>query len=328
MKLDTARIESHCARPGTPITLLHGPDSGLAAERALQLVKSVPGAAADPFRYAELFSPDAATFLSEATAAALTGGQRVIRVRDATDALAKAIESLTNPEALIVLEAGELTAKSKLRAAAEKALHVATIACYPIDPPRLAGALTARLRAAGKVIDSDAAAYAAANLTGEAGPLAAAVELLALYAGTENRLTLADVTAALPDGGASSLSDAIDAALAGDAAAADRAVTLAFEDGVSPIALLRTLLSELLRLRIAAAAMAGGASPQTAMAAMRPPVFFKRQPIVTRILARWRSADKIDPAIRTALGAERACKQTATPDHAVCRQTLLALAGA
>ncbi len=61
------------------------------------------------------------------------------------------------------------------------------------------------------------------------------------------------------------------------------------------------------------------------MSAMRPPVFFKRQTLVTRILTLW-SVPALTEAIRAALAAETACKQTLTPEHAYCRQTLLALA--
>jgi DNA polymerase-3 subunit delta len=85
------------------------------------------------------------------------------------------------------------------------------------------------------------------------------------------------------------------------------------------------LLGELMRLRVAASAMAGGASASEAMGAMRPPVFFKRQPMVTRALALWNVAT-LTQAIQAALAAETACKQTLTPEHAYCRQTMLALA--
>ena len=111
------------------------------------------------------------------------------------------------------------------------------------------------------------------NLSGEEGPLGQALEVLALYAGAERRLELADVAAVLADGGDTSMGDAIDAALTGDPAATDKALSLAYEEGVAPVGLLRVLLAELLRLRVAAGAMADGASAQEAMAAMRPPVF-------------------------------------------------------
>jgi DNA polymerase-3 subunit delta len=325
MKLDAGRIDGFLKNPSLPLVLIFGPDAGLVAERGLALTKSIPGAAADPFRFAELQSPDSATLLNEATAASLTGGRRVVRVRDAADHLIKAVETLLKspPDALIILEAGELTAKSKLRATMEKTAAGASIACYGIDAPRLPGILTSRLRDAGLSIEPDAANWVANNIAGEEAPLRQAVELLTLYAGpSKPRLTLEDVSAALADGGETSMQDAIDATLTGDTAATDRALALAYDEGTSPVAIIRTLLSELLRLRAAAGS---GHPPSEAIAAMRPPVFFKRQATLAKALSLW-NPTTLDQAIRAALTAETACKTTIIPDQAFTRQTMLGLA--
>ncbi len=199
------------------------------------------------------------------------------------------------------------------------------IACYAVDAARLPAVITTRLRAAGKNIDSDAAAWVAQNISGEEGPLRQTIEILLLYAGEEPRLTLADVSAALADGGETSMQDAIDATLGGDPAATDRALALAYDEGVSPVGILRTLLGELMRLRVAASSIENGVSPQEAMSAMRPPVFFKRQNTVGRALRIW-SLPALTEAIRVALAAETACKQTLIPEQSFCRQTMLALA--
>ncbi len=325
MKLDTARTEGFLKNPGaTSIVLIYGPDFGLVAERGLALLRAIPGAAADPFRFAELHGPDAATLLSEATAAAMTGGRRVVRVREAGEALAKPVETLlkTPPDALVILEAGDLTPKSKLRALVEKHAHAAAIPCYAIDATKLPRIVTDRLRAGGIAIDPDAADWVAKNITGEEGPLRQAIEVLRLYAGTAPRLSLDDVRAALPDGGDTSMQDAVDATLTGDPAGTDRALSLAYDEGVSPVGILRVLLGELMRLRIAAGS---GLPASEAVAAMRPPVFFKRAPIVIRALTLW-SVPALTEAIRAALAAEAACKTTHIPDQAYCRQMMLGLA--
>ncbi len=327
MKLDASRTGAFLKNPATPVVLIFGPDSGLVAERGLTLVRAFPGAIDDPFRYTELHNPDPATLLAEATAASLTGGKRIVRVRDVHETLVKSVETLLKspPDALIILEAGELTAKSKLRALAEKSPAATAIACYAIDAARLPGVITTRLRAQGLTIDQDAATWVANNVSGEEGPLHQALEVLFLYAGAEKRLSLADVSAALADGGDTSMQEAIDATISGDPAATDRALTLAYDEGQSPVGILRVLLGELLRLRVAAGAIAQGASTSEAMAGMRPPVFFKRQNLVTRALNIW-SLPALTEAIAAALRAESACKQTLTPEHAFCRQTMLALA--
>lgn len=327
MKLDAGRVDAFLKAPSVNLVLLHGPDGGLVAERGLVLARAVKGALHDPFRFAELSNPSPDTLLAEASAAALTGGQRVVRVRDARETLVKAMESLVKspPDALVILEAGELTPKSKLRALAEKNAGFASIACYAIDQGKLPQVISARLRAQGVAIDQDAAAWASQNLTGEEGPLGQALEVLTLYAGETKTLSLADVSSILADGGDTSMSDAIDAALTGDLAGTDKALSLAYEEGASPVGLIRVLLMELARLRLAAGAMAEGASAQEAMAGMRPPVFFKRQQIVQKMLRLW-PLRAVDQALAAALAAETACKTTHIPDDDYCRQTMLALA--
>lgn len=326
MKLEAGRVEAFLRAPSAMLVLLHGPDAGLVAERGLALARSVEGALHDPFRFAELSNPAPDVLLAEASAASLTGGKRVVRVRDAREALVKPLENLTTrpPDALVILEAGELTGKSKLRSLAEKSPAMASIACYAIDQAKLPQVISTRLRAQGVTIEPDAASWAAQNLTGEEGPLGQALEVLALYAGAEKTLSLADVSSILADGGDSSMNDAIDAALTGDLAGTDKALALAYEEGASPVGLIRVLLSELLRLRVAAGAMADGATIQEAMAAMRPPVFFKRQPVVQKMLRLW-PPRAVDQALAAGLAAETACKTTHIPDHDYCRQTMLAL---
>lgn len=327
MKIESGRIDAFIKSPHLNLILLHGPDAGLVAERGQALARGVEGALADPFRYAELQNPPADALLAEAYAAALTGGQRVVRVRDAAEIHAKALEKLVKspPESLVILEAGELTGKSKLRGAAEKAAEVAVLACYVIDQARLPQVVAARLRGAGVRIDQDAAIWAGQNLSGEEGPLAQALEVLTLYAGVGKQLGLADVKAVLADGGDGSMGDAMDAALTGDMEGADRALGLAYEEGITPVAMVRVLLAELLRLRVAAGAMAEGASAQEAVAGMRPPVFFKRQIVVGKMLRLWPPA-ALDQVLAAMLAAEAACKTTLVPEHDYCRQTVLALA--
>ena len=325
MKVEAARVEGFLRDPGgVRLVVIYGPDSGLVAERAVRLAKAVVGSTDDAFRYAEITDPG--RLMEEATAASLMGGRRVVRLRDAGESAAKAAERVlaAAAEALVILEAGDLTPKSKLRALAETQPAAAAIACYAVDAARLPRVVTERLRAEGVAIDADAASWLAARVAGEEGAIRQAVELLTLYAGAEKTLGLAEVSAALADGGEGSMQEAIDAALTGDLAGVDRAISLSFEEGVSPVAVVRVLLGELMRLLVLAAQIGPG-GPAAAVSAARPPVFFKRAAVVTKMLGLWPAA-ALREAIKAALAAEAACKTTHVPDAAYCRQMMLGLA--
>ena len=117
MKIDTRAIAGFLKRPdpAARAVLLFGPDAGLVKERAEGLARTVLEDLSDPFRVADLtgdlLASDPARLADEAAAMAMTGGRRVVRVRDAGN---EAVEAFTNfferpvGDALIVVEGGEL----------------------------------------------------------------------------------------------------------------------------------------------------------------------------------------------------------------------------
>ncbi|HQT74158.1 MAG TPA: DNA polymerase III subunit delta [Acidiphilium sp.] len=328
MKIDARNVERFLADPGAVrFVLVHGPDTSLVAERARRLAKRVAGALDDPFRLTELDADTAERLPEEAAAQAFGGGRRVVLLRDAADRQAPIVETMLEGrgDALVIGMAADLAARSKLRALAEKHTEAAAIACYPPEGAARGPALEAALRAAGVGIGREALALAASRLGGETGALRDAAERLALYAGPGGAVDLAAVEAVLDDQGSASMQDAIDAALAGNIAAADHAIGLALEEGAAPVAVMRVLLSELAALRLVADAVGRGASPRDAIAARRPPVFFKRQPAALAAAARWREP-AVMAAIERVLRAEADCKRTGAMPELIARQTLLGLA--
>src|SRR4051794_40119581 len=89
MKLEARRVLAFLRDPGVcRVVLLHGEDAGLIRERAEALVRVVAGSLDDPFRVAELERDAWPQLPAEAASLSLTGGRRVVRVREATDAAA------------------------------------------------------------------------------------------------------------------------------------------------------------------------------------------------------------------------------------------------
>jgi DNA polymerase-3 subunit delta len=328
MKLDARQAERFLQNPGDArAVLLYGPDSSLVTERGRTLARRLAGSLDDPFRFAEVSPDQANRLLEEVTAQAFGGGRRVVLVREAGDMLARAVEQVLEAQgdSLLILMAADLAPRSRLRALAEKHRAAAAIACYPPEAARRSADLEASLREDGVTIERDALAWCSARIAPESAALHQATELLRLYAGPNGRLSLDDAVAALGDQGSASVQDAIDAALVGDIAAADRALGLAIEEGAAPVGILRVLLGELGRLRLLAHAIASGTPARDAVSALRPPIFFRRAPVITRAAILWREGP-VTGAISQALQAERACKQAAAPAETICRQTLLRLA--
>ncbi|HEY8610423.1 MAG TPA: DNA polymerase III subunit delta [Roseomonas sp.] len=324
-KLDARRLPAFLKDPGAArAALLFGEDAGLARERADILQEAVaPGN--DPFRVTELPRDAAAragTLAGEAAAMALTGGRRVIRIRDATDALATPLREVLDSvgDTLIVIEAGELPARSKLRQLAEAHARAAAIPCYRERGAELSATIAALLKEDGVTAEPAAIAWLAGRLGDDRQMLRRELEKLALYAGPGGRLAEEDVLACIGDGSALELDEALIAATAGDLPTADRALESAMSEGANPVQILRALLRHVQRLHLASVA---------GIQALQPPVFFRSRPGFEKALRIWR-ADALETVLAGLLEAERQSKSGGTgrpvPDAAVARSALLALA--
>ncbi|WP_431282649.1 DNA polymerase III subunit delta [Humitalea sp. 24SJ18S-53] len=335
-RLDARRVAGVLADPAAwRLILLHGEDQGLVQERSAALIAAVIGDP-DPFRFAELSREAAArpgALIAETTAGALTGGRRVVRVRDATDALAPALKAaLAAPgEALILAEAGALKKRCKLLDLVEPAPDACAILCAPERGDTLVATLRRMFAAEGVEADAAALDWIAARAPDDRQAVRREVERLALYAGRGGVLDEAALLASSGgDGSGPDLDDALAAAMVGDVAGTDRAVAGAFADGAAPVAVLRAILRHLVRLREAAVAVERGASPSDAMAGLRPQVFGRGQAAFGQALRRWSPA-MLAAAAQAALEAEERAKSGGTgrppvPDAALARQLLMTLA--
>jgi DNA polymerase III subunit delta len=333
VQLPSPRVAAFLDRPDPEIraVLLYGPDAGLVRERADRLARSVCPDLADPFRVAELSGPaladDPARLADEAAQLSLVGGRRVVRVRGAGDGQAKLFAGFLDEspgEAFVVAEAGELARSSALRRAFEAARRAAAIGCYPDGAREIAQVIRESLGAQRITLSRDAIAYLVGHLGGDRLLTRTELEKLALYAGEGGRVELDDARLSVGDSAALALDDAVMAAAEGDAERLERALARIFQEGTSPVTVVRAALRHLQRLHPLAALVAAGTPIAEAMRSARPPVFFRHEDSFRRQLGRLPEA-----ALRRALDrlavAERAMKQTGFPAETLCREALSAL---
>jgi len=331
-KIDARCIAGFLSDPpaATRIVLIYGDDLGLVRERADHLTRAVVGD--DPFGLVEVprdaASRDTSILAGEAAQPALTGGRRLVRVRDATDGLANAAKAaLAGPgPGIVLLEAGALAGNKGLRPALERANDAAAvIACYPETGAELEASIGRMLKERGVAADSSALAFMAARLGENRLQIRQEVEKLALYVGPAKRATEEDTIACIAEGSTLDLDQALLAATSGDAALADRALDQAFAEGAAAVQVVRAALRHVQRLHLAALAVAKGSSPGDALSSLRPPVFFKSRPAFERALRLW-PAPALAAAGEALLEAERQTKTTGMPDQAIARAAVMALA--
>jgi len=336
MKIPATRVDGFVRRPDPAAVaiLLYGPDGGLVRERAAALGATVVTDPQDPFRTVELtgdaLKADPPRLADEAAALSLVGGRRLVRVRDAGDDLAGLFAAfLADPkgDALVVVEAGDLSKRSALRLTFEEAANAAALACYPDEGEGLAD-LAIRALAADRIgIDDDALAWLTAHLGNDRRVSRNELEKLALYVGAGGRARLADVQACIGDSAATSLDDVVTAVAGGDVAAVFRALDRAYAEGVATIAILRATARHFQRLHMASGLVAAGATPDRAMQQLRPPIFFKSRGAFAAQLKRW-PLQWLAAAIDRLTRAEIDCKSTGLPDETICARTLTEIARA
>ena len=329
MKLPPARIQAFLRDPGDcRVVLLFGEDAGMIRDRAETLVRAVAGSLDDPFLVTDLAREEIRQLAGEAAGLSLIGGRRVIRARDVTDAAAEPVQAVLKSKApaLVVLEGPALATRSKLRTALEAAPDGAAIACYPEEGRALEETIRETLRIHGAGIEPDALSWLSQQLGADRASTRSELEKLALYVGQGNRVDLDAAMTCVGDLAGLSLDDALFAATTGDVATADRALEAAVAEGAAPVQVLRAALGHMQKLHRARLAMdEQGLTATDAVKGIRPPVFYQKVGAFTRSLGLWPAAT-LTAAMAALAEAERGCKRTGWPDHALCRNAVLTLA--
>ncbi|MFN3399175.1 MAG: DNA polymerase III subunit delta [Ferrovibrio sp.] len=333
MKLAAREVEGFVKRPRPEIraVLLFGSDAGLIRERAKAVAQSVCADLSDPFRVATLtgaqLQDDPARLADEAAAMALTGGRRVVMISGAGDRNGKLFAEFFKDaagDALIVVEAGELTPRSSLRVAFEDAAIGVALGCYADDNRALQGLAEEMVKEAGKKIGPDAMAYLLDNLGADRMITRGEIAKLLLYKGDDpTPISLEDCEAVIGDSSTLFLDDAAFAAFGGDFNQLTDALTRCEGAGESPVAILRVAQKHGQKLHLAAASREAG----NVMDPKRLGVHWTRSAGFEKQMRQW-SSERLMRALEILTDAELMAKSTGMPAASACGDALLRIARA
>ena len=331
MKIAPRQVDEFLNRPNAAVAavLIYGPDLGLVRERADQLIRNVVEDINDPFLISSLNGPalrqDSTALVDNAAALSFSQGRRVIRVRDVTDGHSKIFAAfLDNPkgDSLVIIETGELAARSSLRKTFETADNAAALACYADDDRRLHHVIEETLRRHGVTVSREAMDYLLGQLGADRMVTRNELEKLALYMDEGGVVTLEDAQASVGDSAAVSLDAIIYAAGSGNQSALDTALRRVLSEGTQPIQILRATARHLQRLQLAASFVRDGQAPDQAMKSLRPPVIFLFANQFRQQLSIW-PVSRLADAIDVILEAELNCKTTGLPAELICARALM-----
>jgi DNA polymerase-3 subunit delta len=320
--------------------LIHGRDRAAVRERADRLAKVSTERPDDPFNVALLtesdIDADGAKLADELSALSMMGGRRLVRVKLTGDkvaverALAEAVkihaEGGYNPDAFLLIEAPALGRDAALRKAAEKAEGIGAIAVYDDEPGDVARMVREGLARDKVSLNAEALEVFVARLPHERGVARQEIERLALYIGpgSGKTATVDDLQPYLGVEPDASLAEAAQDAFGGKIAAAYAGLRRAAAEGEAGPTAVRMMGLHLALLRRILTLAGAGAS--LAEAAKSSRVFWRNEREVLRQARAW-TLDLLGELQPEILAADRACKQTGSPDHLIAERLALTIAG-
>lgn len=333
MKIAFKAVDAFIAKPDREYkaVLLYGPDSGGVRDRAKKITAAVLGANPDPMALLELTEAkllgDAALLADELASVSMMCPRRVILVRDGGDKLTKLLEGVKdalNADNFLIVMADELSPRSSLRAWFEKEHGVAALACYRDELRDVQGVVRKAFEDARLPLDRDVAECLAGLLGNDRYVTYQELEKIITYAGGKP-LSVAEVQALVDYNRDTDLDDIVSAVADRNIAQLEKMLMILVREGTQPVAYLRALQRYFNRLYSLKGLVAAGISVHEVVEGIRPPVFFKQKPILTRHLQQW-SIESITRALSLLVAAELASKSSDVPALSACSRYLLQVA--
>jgi len=316
--------------PERGIFLVYGPDAGLVAERAKTLVDKYSGKNPNPIGVTSVHMDELAAepgrLAREANSPSLFGGKPVIHLRNATSSLLLALQHLLDhpPEAAIIIEAGNLAPKDKLRTVTETSKIGRTLPCFPDNERDLSELIRATFERAGISAEPGTVPVLSGLLGNDRAVTRRELEKLVLFANENKYLTIDDVVTLCGDNSKIVLDQIVDAAGCGHAANLENAASTALNSGTDPQQVLGAALRHFLWLRNLRARVDTGTSPGDVLKNTFPRPHFSRRTALEQQLRLWNDEALAKANARLQQAALQS-RQNAGLGQAIARRALLAI---
>lgn len=306
------------------VVLLYGNDIGIMRNRADTLTRAIVGSLVNPFRITELSRNEFDNLTLEAASCSLTGGRRVIRMRNVTDAVLPHVRSIlsSDAKALVIMEGPDLPARSRLRAFLDCTADGVAIGCYPEDSRAREETIRHILKIDNVSIDRNTLKWINNQLGGDQLSTHGEIEKLMLYAGRSGQVEFDTAVQCITGMSGSPLEDALFALTSGDVAVVDRALDESITEGATSVGILRACLIHLQRLYRAQRLVEAGSTSADATKATHPFLNYRRTPDLMRAIARLPPTILMSGMLRLSQ-AERECKRNGSSEHTLASYVVL-----
>ena len=329
MRAEWPAVEAYLAgRGGGRSILLFGDDESLVRERARAAIIAVAGSPEHPFRLCTLGRESLDRLAAELSTPSLDAGRRIVHLAGGSDAMTGAVAgclSGSKAACTLLVTAGGLTARSKLRVLFEQHREAYAVSCPALTSAAAASTFAAALASRGLSADSDAVGWAATRLGTSRDGVDRAAELLKLFVHPRQTVEFGSIVDCVGGGGSADTEAVAEAMATGRTEATDAAVNAALRDGVSPVALVVSALGTMQAIHRGLLLRQRGMSAMAVSEAVRPVLYGRRKASFVAALPLWSLSDAADgvSALRV---AELACKQTGMPADLVTSRTIARVA--
>lgn len=335
MKLSGIAATRYFAKPEATRTglLIFGADAMRVALRRQEVIAALIGPQGEEeMRLSRLpagdLRKDGAALLDAVKAVGFFPGPRVAFVEDATDGLADtvaaALADWREGDAQIIVTAGQLTAKSKLRKLFEGHNNAYAIGIYDDPPSREEVEDTLRKAGLREISQSAMTDLMALSKELDPGDFRQTVEKIALYKYDDaTPLSPEDVAASAPASIEADVDDVLNIVADGRAAELGPMMRRIEGQGVAPVTL---TIQSLRHFRALHAAASDPAGPASGIARMRPPIFGPRRDRMQRQAGNW-GMFRLEEAVKLLVETDLTLRSSSrAPQMAVIERALMRLA--
>jgi DNA polymerase-3 subunit delta len=318
MKISTGKIQSFISNFDEKLigALIYGPDNGAVQKHAESISKKIVTDLNDPFNVINLddekIEEEVTTISDEFNSISFGGGRKLLRLRNsggnkdvakATEITLESLQDESYKDAFLLVTASDLANTSPLRKLFEKDKRLASLACYAEEGRTLSAKIALLMQKNKLSPEVGVVEYLNEYCHGNSKILENEIEKLSLYkqfflkediASDKDlefndvyKVTLEDVLNSTGNNSETNLNDLTNKVLDIESHKNGKIQFLlkdALISGLAPIAIIRSMQRYFEKLHFALDNYNNGDSIEQAISSLRPPVFFKLQPIMKRDL--------------------------------------------
>ena len=326
MKIKTYEIKDLVEREKYTGYLVYGQNKGLVTEKSQIIINSYKNDETEIIKFEndELIS-EPGKLSNEFNTFSLTAKKKILHILNTKDNLTEIItNTLIDDQAsinLIVFETGELPPRSKLRKFFEKEKHLGILACYFDTEQDVKGLIETTFKKEDMLINTDISLLIAKHLGNERHIIKSELEKIILYLKDKKEFKAEDILKCLgqnEDFGFDNLNYNL---CDGNVVKLDKIINQLYLQGISPIALLRSVDKHFQKILFVNQKIDSGMNLNESFIKLKPPIFFLYINQFKNQVKKWKTS-LCYKAIERIMETEKLCKLNSKISKIVCWRTL------